>query len=183
MRRLGDITQDMEPLLLEMVEDFKFIKIKFKGRFFNAKVSTVDFDIINKYSWHIKTDRFGEIRACKTKIENKTVSMHRLILNLRDPKIIVDHKNGNPLDNTRQNLRICNQSQNIANSRLNKRNTSGYKGVTYMKSRRKWIAQIKVNYKNIFLGYFDDPYSAHIKYIEAAKFYFNEFARISDEKN
>jgi hypothetical protein len=54
--------------------------------------------------------------------------MHRDILGLlRDDPRVVDHIDGNPLNNCRANLRICTQAENTMNRRLDRRNTSGYK--------------------------------------------------------
>ncbi len=88
----------------------------------------------------------------------------------------IDHENRNRLDDTIENLRIASQSLNMANSELRSTNTSGYKGVHWGKVPRKWIAQIKVNYKLKYLGCFDDPAEAHAAYMKAAKEAFGEYA-------
>ncbi len=88
----------------------------------------------------------------------------------------LDHKNRNSLDDRIENLRPANQSQNMANSRLSSNNTSGFKGVRWTKKTKKWQAVIKVNYRNIYLGQFEDPAEAHAAYLDAAKRYFGDFA-------
>jgi hypothetical protein len=88
----------------------------------------------------------------------------------------IDHKNRNSLDDRIENLRPATQSQNLANGSFRRNNTSGYKGVFWHKDVRKWAAGIKVNYRFIHLGLFDDPAVAHAAYCEAAKHYFGEFA-------
>ena len=72
------------------------------------------------------------------------------------PKMNVDHINGIRNDNRIRNLRVVTQSQNCGNARLSAANTSGFKGVVWDKSRKKWAVRIKVNYKTIHLGRFDD---------------------------
>lgn len=104
------------------------------------------------------------------------LKMHRLILSAPDG-LVVDHKNHNPLDNRRSNLRLCTQRQNTFNRRLYKSNTSGYKGVTWDADRLRWTAHIKYDSSaHKRLGRFKDPVQAAIAYDEAAKKYHGEFA-------
>jgi hypothetical protein len=90
------------------------------------------------------------------------------------PEIYVDHKNGVGHDNVWENLRPASQSQNIANSRLSKANTSGYKGVVWNPRKKKWTAQICFNGKNMVLGRFHDPREAHEAYLKKAQELFGE---------
>jgi hypothetical protein len=98
------------------------------------------------------------------------------------PKASMDHADGDRANNRWNNLRQANKSQNGANSRRYASNTSGFKGVSRKRPSRhwrapKWLAQISVNGKVIYLGYFDTPEDAHDAYIAAAKKYFGDFAR------
>jgi hypothetical protein len=88
-----------------------------------------------------------------------------------------DHINGDRDDNRWPNLRLATHAQNLANSRKSKNNTSGLKGVSWDARKRKWFAQITVSRRHHFLGYFDDPTSAHGAYIDAAEKHFVQFAR------
>lgn len=90
-----------------------------------------------------------------------------------------DHKNGNTLDNRRENLRLATNAQNGQNSKLYANNASGYKGVFWYKERGKWRAQIKVNGKQKFLGDFFDKEKAAEAYRIAAEKFHGEFARIA----
>jgi hypothetical protein len=72
--------------------------------------------------------------------------------------------------------------QNLANRGLQSNNKSGFKGVRWYKSRSKWKAEIKVNYKNICLGYFVDLEEAVAAYAAAAEKYNGEFACASSER-
>ena len=88
------------------------------------------------------------------------------------PKAIIDHINGIRDDNRIANLREVTASQNGHNqTKPHSRTQSGYLGVSWIKSRNKWQAGIGINGKYKFLGYFDDPKSAHAKYLEAKKIY------------
>lgn len=93
------------------------------------------------------------------------VRMHRVILGLsRGDGITVDHINGNRLDNRKANLRVSNNSANQANRGAPSNNTSGYKGVTYHKRKRKWMACLEHMNKTYFLGYYENPESAALAY-------------------
>lgn len=68
----------------------------------------------------------------------------------------VDHINGNRFDNRKANLRICSNQENNFNTTKRIINTSGYKGVWYDKVRDKWVSEIKINGKKIFIGRWSD---------------------------
>lgn len=76
-----------------------------------------------------------------------------------------DHINGNGLDNRRCNLRIVTARQNQQNQNIQK--SSKYPGVHWQKDARKWRAQIRVNGKQQYLGYYDDEETAGIVYAMA----------------
>tara|TARA_R110000868_G_scaffold26067_3_gene100941 strand:+ start:40 stop:531 length:492 start_codon:yes stop_codon:yes gene_type:complete len=115
----------------------------------------------------------------KLSIDYKTTYVHHAIFILHHgylPKYI-DHIDGNSLNNKIENLRVATQSQNLANAKMQKRNTSGYKGVSFRKDSKKWRATIGVNGKLIFLGdFFKKEDAAKAYELGAIKNYF-EFAR------
>lgn len=88
---------------------------------------------------------------------------------------IIDHINGNPLDNRRENLRFCTHAQNMQNSKVRKHSGTGVKGV--QKHRNKYRALICKNGKQIKLGSFDSIEEAKACYDAAALEIFGEFAR------
>lgn len=116
--------------------------------------------------WHI-AKRNNDIYAT-VRIGKKDQYLHRLIMDC--PKgMLVDHINGNTLDCRKSNLRIVTAEQNRQNQHvLNKRNHSGYRGVSWCKIHKKWRAVIKVNRKQIGNKYFDDKEQAH-QYVVALR--------------
>ena len=68
---------------------------------------------------------------------------------------MVDHVNGNTLDNRRENLRICSRSENGWNTKIRKNNKSGYRGVSWKKDKNKWVARVSKNRQHIFIGFFN----------------------------
>jgi hypothetical protein len=89
---------------------------------------------------------------------------------------VIDFIDNDPLNTMIENLRAATTSQTIYNRRKPKSNTSGYKGVTWCNEKKKWAARIGKDYKNLHLGYFDDPRLAHESYCKAARELHGEFA-------
>jgi hypothetical protein len=138
-------------------------------------VDNDDFPLLSRYRWHFGSDAVAFTRIAGRKDK---MPVHRLIMNPRKD-LEVDHINGNKLDNQKSNLRICTHGQNGKNHKLNKNNTSGYKGVSWSKTRKKWESYIKVNYKRIKLGFYDDKKQAALAYNTAAQKHFKEFANLN----
>lgn len=105
-------------------------------------------------------------------INYKLYRVHRIIWYMHteiDPVgYEIDHKDGNPLNNKIENLRICTRSENGHNTRLSKRNTSGYKGVYWDQNLKKWRARIKHNGKMHELGLYATAKEAGTAYVEAS---------------
>lgn len=131
-----------------------------------------DYNSLVKISW-----RRCESGYAKATINDKNVRMHRLIMGVEDKNTYVDHANNNKLDNRRLNLRICNNSQNMANRAPTKGCKSKYKGVTRSKGGVNWEASISCNKTRVHLGTFSSELDAAKHYDEAAKNLFGRFAR------
>lgn len=146
-----------------------------------ALVDVEDYDYLNQWKWYAhknKNDMFYAIRKIKRYGKRITIRMHREIIKPPD-NMFTDHINRDSLDNRRSNLRICTYSQNRMNSKKNKNNTSGYRGVDWHKIAKKWRACIRINKKNKFLGYFNTKEQAALAYNGAAKKKFREFANLN----
>lgn len=97
------------------------------------------------------------------------------------PPGFLDHANNNPADNRIANLRLATQSQNCMNTKLRVDTTSGAKGVSWSKKRKKWVAYINLHTgsKRIYLGVFEDKEEAIAARQRAALQFFGEFAHAS----
>ncbi len=150
-----------------------------KGK--KAIIDDEDYVLVSRHKWHAhgEVDRF----YAKTNIyyrdrKKELLGMHRLILGAKDDEH-VDHINNNGLDNRKCNLRICTNQQNHFNMKPQEDCASQYKGVCWCKRRKRWYARIKLNYKNKWLGYFDNEADAAKAYNHAATEYFGEFKRLN----
>jgi hypothetical protein len=139
----------------------------------------------NDYERYVKGYKFmmnnkGYVVYSGKKDELNSKRLHRMILDCPE-NMVIDHIDHNPLNNCRSNLRIVTQQQNMMNQSKTKRNTSGVLGVSWSKTYEKWVAQITLNNKNIYLGRFDDLEEACEVRKEAEKKYFGEFRNKDNE--
>ena len=140
-------------------------------------VDDEDFDWLNKYNWCYYRVGYAA-RGIRSRKEGwqKTIYMHQQIMNVNSD---IDHINGDGLDNRRENLRIATHAENLRNRPAPISNTSGYKGVSWDKSRNKWLVSITVNYKKIHLGRYIDIKEAAKAYNNAVLKYFGDFGRLN----
>lgn len=139
-----------------------------------------DFDLINNRIWNLRFDKNTFYAISNAKYINgkrgKQTIMHRLIMGADDYKLI-DHKDGNGLNNQKSNLRFATLSENARNYSTPKNNSTGYKGVNFIS---KYRAYIVIDKRQKFLGYFKTAEEAALAYNEAAKRYFGEFAKLNE---
>jgi len=154
---------------------------------YTVLVDEEDWDKVKNYTWRLYVDtRDNRIGAVRTNVireprerrnpqakdsprgragtlrgfKEKQLKIHNLILD-HDPNksdLVVDHINGNVLDNRKGNLRLCTRAENARNLKKSKSNTSGYIGVS--KLGKKWQAQLRFNGKRYYLGVFEDKVGA-----------------------
>ena len=142
-----------------------------------AIVDAADYEWLSQHKWLANGDEKRGFYAGR-RVGRKLQLMHRLIMNA-PPGTVVDHIDGNGLNNRRCNLRICTQKQNSRNSAPSRHSSSRFKGVYYCKRTRKWIATIGYNGRTIHLGSFDDEIEAARAYDRKARELFGEFAYLN----
>ncbi|MBL0320674.1 MAG: HNH endonuclease [Alphaproteobacteria bacterium] len=126
-----------------------------------------DYEYLSQYRWHSMK---GKVRVYASRSYKRSqIIMHRELMN---PPIgfVVDHINGNTLDNRRSNLRICTHSQNNVN--VKQKNKTGYKGVKL--ENGKWVARIQIT-----IGTFASAEEAARAYDKASKSLHGEFAALN----
>lgn len=139
-----------------------------------------DFELIAAYNWRVNSSGYVTYLQYTKRVKKpKGLLLHRMILGITNRDEVGEHKNHNPQDNRRCNIRKATVSQNMMNRSSNKIGTSKYLGVSFDKSKGKWRAQIKANNKRYLLGRFKDEVEAAIAYNNAASIYFGEFANLN----
>ncbi len=153
----------------------------------SVKVDNRDYAWLSGFKWcaYRRSNTVARFYAVRSTSKFGIVYMHRMILGLgRGDHRESDHINGNGLDNRRNNLRICNHSENLRNLTAKKHSKTGFKGVFFYQRRPthspKWISEIRVNGKTTRLGsYFTSPEDAAKAYDEAAIRLHGEFAKLN----
>ena len=150
-------------------------------------VDDEDYERLSKYKWCAQKNFRSNVWYAARQIstgngKQKTITMHREIMNATKGRQI-DHRNGNGLDNRKENLRFCTHQQNMFN-RITplKNNKLSIKGVRWREDMKKFQAQIKFNRRVINLGFFTVLADADQAYRVAEIKYFREFAREETKK-
>lgn len=151
------------PTSAENSQDYKLIPLS--GKRGEGKFAIVDADVyeeLSRYKWRLLKDYVA--RSERANGSHKTILIHRQIMN-SPVGMDTDHRNGNKLDNRRENLRICTTAQNVVNRRKTSSLTSSqFAGVSFDKSTGKWKATIGFNKRQINLGLFDsEEYAARVR--------------------
>lgn len=147
-------------------------------RGYEAVIDVADVALVEGVNWYAfpKNDTVYAIRHTRKGGKFKIHRMHRIIAHA-PVGMEVDHIDRNTLNNRRENLRVCTNSENQRNRTIQKNNTSGAKGVNQCKSSGKWVARIMIFGKSIYLGQFDELEDADTAYREASERYHGAFGR------
>lgn len=168
-------TKKVRPILID--GDVAYVPL---SRGLVAVIDAADILLVEGWNWTAERSKVGgttyAVRGASIGGgRSKTVKMHQVIFAFAEGKL-PDHKDGDGLNNRRQNLRPATHQQNTWNRRLSSANTSGFKGVCYRIDRGTWLASITVNGKRRKLGTFGDRVDAAMAYDAAASEMFGEFA-------
>lgn len=139
-----------------------------------------DLERVSAYNWFVIVSR-NHVYASTNMWANgkrRTVKLHRWLMGCtwEDTKL-VDHIDGDTLNNTKSNLRIVSKQQNNTNSKVRKDSRSGFKGVFVTRREDRWEARIRINGRQVYLGTFDSPQLAALCYDENATHLWGEHAK------
>lgn len=149
-----------------------------------SQVDDEDFEELNKHRWYACVCGnlvYARRYLPRTNKGRKFVAMHRQILReVVKNGLVVDHINGNGLDNRRSNLRVCTRADNNRNAAIRKDSVSSLKGSRFMGDKYKtkpWQARIRMGTKMISLGSYRTREEAAVAYDLAAISLYGAFAK------
>ena len=154
-----------------------------------ALIDEEDNDLVMKYKWYSKKQNGNNFYACTFATHDdrnsKFLMMHRLVLGLlgeSNNHIIIDHINGNGLDNRKINLRLVTIRENNINRKKDSHHRgkpchSKYKGVTWSKSKGMWESHIGYNNKLLYLGKYENELDAAFSYNKASEIINGEYSK------
>lgn len=137
-------------------------------------VDKEDYDKIKYYSWYING------RYVIARVGGKCTKLHRFLMNMTDPKILVDHINSNSLDNTKNNLRISDNSKNSRNKKKKENTKSEYIGIC--PSGNGWTSHSKYNGIDTYIAHdVSEKHAARRRDIHILDHFPNEHCKMNFE--
>lgn len=132
-----------------------------------------DYDKVKDYKWYCRND-YIQSKSFKLP-KDRSMFLHRFLFDY-EGELFVDHIDGNPFNNRRNNLRFCTTAENMRNQKKRMKN-GNIIGVNYGRwnGKMKWIPSLMKNYKGVWLGVYDTKEEAIIARLKAEKKYFGEF--------
>ena len=161
----------------EVTPEVSAIKLTL-GKF--ALVNTASLPLVLQYRWRAANHKhtyYAETTVRKLDGSGfTTLRLHQLLCQTEE----VDHIDGNPLNNSRKNLRVCTNAENNRNKAMSpKKNTSGYKGVRWNASAGSWQARIRTAGKEMHIGVFASALHAAKAYDTKAMELHGKFAKLN----
>lgn len=151
-------------------EDFRWLSLWDWNAYFDKKYSTP--------TYHAR--RTVHFKLPDGTPSSQTLLMSRFIMN-PEYNEVVDHIDGDTLNNQKKNLRVCSHAENCRNR--SPQNGRKFKGITWSKASKKWTACLYLMGKRKHLGYFNDPSDAAHAYDIAARKTYGKFARLNFQRD
>ena len=149
-------------------------------RGYEAVIDLADVPLVAGRNWSALVSKNRKavyaVRVVTRNGKQTMLLLHRIISDA-PAEMHVDHRDGDGLNNRRDNLRVCTQAENNRNQGIRSDNTCGFKGVSLDKRINRWKAEIETNGRRRFLGHHATPEAAHAAYLAAAAVEHGEFAR------
>jgi hypothetical protein len=144
-----------------------------------ALVDPDDFERVMQHVWNARQAPDSDRWYVTAPIDGKRVKLHQFVMQAGNGELY-DHISRDGLDNRKHNLRLATHSQNAMNRKLDRRNTSGYKGVSRNNQLNRWQAAIGLSGRKVKrIGFYDTAEEAARAYDEKARELFGEFARLN----
>lgn len=137
-------------------------------------VDAEDYDSLITKEWHCDERGYCGVSSSKGR---KLV--HRILMNVTDKSTTIDHKDRNPLNNRKSNLRLSSYAQNLYNKGPWSKSSSKYKGVWFCKSSGKWASELRCDGKRIYVGRFTNEEDAARAFDKLAIKHQGEFAYLN----
>ena len=135
-----------------------------------AFVDDEDFEKLSQLRWHVYKGRntfYARRNLPRVNGKQTSIHMHHEIIGKPPKGFEADHRDGNGLNNQRNNLRHVTSRQNGQN--LHCKKSSQYSGVCWHKGAKKWMARIGINGTNKYLGLFANEFEAFTVYKQAVE--------------
>lgn len=144
-----------------------------------ARIDSEDMPLISEFKWYLRISGSGMYYATNRKTR---MHMHWMVIGRPKDGLVIDHIDGDGLNNCKSNLRVVTHTQNMYNSRARKNTSSTFKGVHWNKSRRRWTCQIRAGLKTRHVGHFKSEIEAASAYNEIASILHGPYARLNNIK-
>jgi len=169
------IRKDRRPIIVPVGPSIAYVQLT-QGQY--ALIDSDDVGYAARFDWFADAQRAGFYAKRNRKVPEgmRAVCLQAELMPPPDG-MLVDHVNGNTLDNRRCNLRHATHQQNMQNRKMQSNNASGYRGVAWNKKGKVWVASIKVSGVQMHLGSFASAEEANIAYRAASALHHGKFSR------
>lgn len=159
-----------EPVVQPQDQSIRYIPLT-QGKV--AIVDAADYEWLSQWNWLAHYTRGGWYAKRAAPMHEEVLRLHGGIVGM------ADHVDGDSLNNRSGNLRLCTQAQNNYNRKKHGDSSSTFKGVTWNKPAKKWLAHIQIKGKKMHLGMFNDARVAALTYDAAAIELHGRFAKLN----